>query len=152
MRSYGCGCLSLLAIVIFGAVLIRGPLFERVSPETLRSGHEQVALRELKTILSVESQYYAQFGSFPPSLASLGPPATGDPRPEAAAMISKSLASGLKGGYKFEAHATPDGFVVTAVPQSYGFSAQRSYYVDQTLVLHQSSGRRPAGPNSPGLN
>jgi hypothetical protein len=39
-------------------------------------------------------------------------------------------------GYRFEVQVKPGGFQVTAVPEKYGITGKRSFYVDETNILH----------------
>ena len=38
-------------------------------------------------------------------------------------------------GYRIEVRLKPDGFEATAVPNKYGVTGKRSFYLDQTNVL-----------------
>jgi len=40
--------------------------------------------------------------------------------------------------YKFDVTLRPHGFEATAVPEKYGISGIRSFYVDETLTLHSA--------------
>src|SRR2546422_3833000 len=55
--------------------------------------------------------------------------------PAAADLIPKSLAEGKNSGYIFAVQGTPTGYAVTAVPEGFGSSGNRTFYSDQTLVI-----------------
>jgi len=44
--------------------------------------------------------------------------------------------SGKLTGYRFEVKVKPGGFQITAVPEKYGVTGKRSFYLDETNVLH----------------
>jgi type IV pilus assembly protein PilA len=97
----------------------------------------------------VETQYYSQFGRYAVSLAELGPPASGTAGPSAADLISKDLSEGKKSGYIFNVSATPTGYAITAVPETFNSSGRRTFYSDQTLVVRNNWSQEPANVNSP---
>ena len=107
------------------------------------SAHETAAIQAIQTIHAVETQYYSQFGRYAVSLAELGPPASGAAGPAAADLISKD-AEGKKSGYVFTVSATPTGYAVSAVPESFNSSGRRTFYSDQTLVVRNNWVREPA--------
>lgn len=43
--------------------------------------------------------------------------------------------SGKLTGYRFEVQVKPGGFQVTAVPQKFGITGKRSFYVDETNIV-----------------
>lgn len=44
--------------------------------------------------------------------------------------------SGKLTGYRFDIQLKPGGFKITAVPEKFGVSGNRSFYMDETNVLH----------------
>jgi hypothetical protein len=54
-------------------------------------------------------------------------------------LIAKGLTSdpteGKLARYRFEVKVTPHGFEATAVPEKYGVSGNRSFFVDETRVI-----------------
>lgn len=110
---------------------------------------ETVVIREIKTIHEAETQYMSQFGQYATTLAMLGPPASGGPGPQASDLIPNSLASGEKDGYVFTLTATPSGYTVNANPKVYNSTGRRTFFSDQSMVIHQNWGQEPATPNSP---
>ena len=64
-------------------------------------------------------------------------------------MIGNDLAGGLKSGYKFTVTGNQGGYVINALPESFGSSGSRTFYSDQTMVIRQNYGQEPATPTSP---
>jgi hypothetical protein len=113
------------------------------------NAQEMAAVAEMETINKVEIQYYSMFGNYA-SLTQLGPPTQGGAEgPAAAGLLPASLVNGSSGGYNFTVTRTPNGYTVTAVPKSLLVTGRRTFYSDQTNVLHQNWGQEPATANSP---
>lgn len=110
---------------------------------------EMAAIQHIKTLHTAQAQYYSQFGRYAASLAELGPPASGNPGPQAADLIPGDLASGEKGGYRFRLEATPNGYAIHAEPVQFNTSGSRTFYSDQTLVIRNNYGPEPATAASP---
>jgi len=115
------------------------------------SSQETAALLAIRTLHTVQVQYYSQFGRYAASLTELGPPASGTPGPAGAGLIDRDLASGTKDGYKFTLTGTVSGYVIHADPEEYGKSGSRTFYSDQTMVIRQNHGPEPATADSPEL-
>jgi prepilin-type N-terminal cleavage/methylation domain-containing protein len=109
---------------------------------------ETSALNSIQTIQKMQTMYESQYGRYAASLAELGPPASGAPSPAAADLIRNDLANGEKQGYRFNLTASPGGYVVTAVPVTYGTSGNKSFYSDQTFVIRENYGPEPATAQS----
>jgi len=110
---------------------------------------ETAAIKAIQTIHQMEVQYQSQYGRYATSLTELGPPASGAPSPAAADLIGNDLSGGLKQGYKFTVTGTQGGYVVNANPVSYGNDGTRTFYSDQSMVIHQNFGPEPATASSP---
>jgi len=115
----------------------------------MQGAREMAVIREIGSIHQAETQYYSQFGKYATNLVQLGPPVSGADGPEAANIIPKILADGKKNGFIYTLTATPGGYSVTAVPESFGNSGRRTFYSDQTLVIRNNWGQEPATPASP---
>ena len=50
-------------------------------------------------------------------------------------QLLNDTSQGKLRGYRIEVRLKPDGFEATAVPNTYGVTGKRSFYVDQTNVL-----------------
>ena len=48
-----------------------------------------------------------------------------------------------------EIHATPGGYSLLAVPEIFEKTGRRSFFSDETHVIHQNWTRDPADANSP---
>ncbi|HXM44034.1 MAG TPA: hypothetical protein VN924_22555 [Bryobacteraceae bacterium] len=103
---------------------------------------ETAALKAVQTLNAAQALYHAQFGRFARSLNELGPPAGGPDNASAANLISADFAAGEKQGYKFTLTSTPTGYTITAAPSA--FCGSRTYYSDQSLVVRENVGPRPA--------
>lgn len=112
---------------------------------------EMAVIREIQTVNTTQSQYLSQFGKYASTLAELGPPSSGGPGPSAADLLPSSLASGDKDGYTFTVAATPQGYTVIAVPKVYNTTGRRTFYSDQTMIIHQNWSAEPANASSPEL-
>jgi prepilin-type N-terminal cleavage/methylation domain-containing protein len=111
--------------------------------EELKLAHETAAVQQIKTIQAMQAQFYSQFGHFAGNLTELGPP------PPGAGLISKTLAEGKRSGYLFEIRGNPGGYTLTAVPETFGKSGRRSFFSDESHVIHESWTQQPADVNSP---
>jgi type IV pilus assembly protein PilA len=115
----------------------------------MQGAREMAVIREIGSIHQAETQYYSQFGKYATALTQLGPPVSGADGPEAANIIPKILADGKKNGFTYTLTATPSGYAITAVPDSFGNTGSRTFYSDQTLVIRNNWGQEPATPASP---
>jgi type IV pilus assembly protein PilA len=145
-RHQGFSLIELLIVIaiILIIITIAVPKYNSVQ----RYMRETAAIKAIQTIHQVETQYQSQYGRYAASLAELGPPASGAPSPAAADLISNDLAQGTKQGYKFTVTAIPGGYQVNANPEVYGTSGSRSFYSDQTMVIHENYGPEPATVSS----
>jgi type IV pilus assembly protein PilA len=146
-RRRGFSLIELLIVIaiILVIVTIAVPQYNK----QMMSAHETAAQQAIQTLHAVETQYYSQFGRYAVSLAELGPPASGAAGPSAADLISKDLSEGKKSGYIFNVSATPTGYAITAVPETFNSSGRRTFYSDQTLVVRNNWSQEPANVNSP---
>jgi len=147
-RKYrrGFSLIELLIVVsiILILITIAVPKFTHAQMFT----RETAAIQAVKTIHTAEVQYQSQFGRYAASLTELGPPASGAPSASSADLIGNDLANGEKQGYRFTLSAVPGGYVVNATPVSYGSSGSRSFYSDQSMVIHENDGPEPATAQS----
>jgi prepilin-type N-terminal cleavage/methylation domain-containing protein len=151
MRSPNRGFSLLELLVVIAAIVV---VLTVAIPNLLKaklSATETMVLREVQTIGQAEIQYASLFGKYAATLAELGPPATGIAGPQAAELIPGKLASGEKNGYLYTLTLTSTGFAVSASPKEFGNTGRRTFYLDQSGVVHQNWGREPATANSPEL-
>ena len=146
-RRRGFSLIELLIVIAIILIIITIALPRFSSAQ--RYAKETAALGAIRTIHTVQVQYYSQYGKYATSLTELGPPTSGASSPAAAELIDSTLASGEKGGYKFTLSANGGGYVINAMPVAFGVSGSRTFYSDQSMVLRQNFGQEPATINSP---
>jgi prepilin-type N-terminal cleavage/methylation domain-containing protein len=146
-RRRGFSLIELLIVIaiILIIIMIAAPRLSRAR----MYAQETAAIAAIKTIHTVQVQYYSQFGRYAASLAELGPPASGAASPAAADLIGNDLAGGEKQGYKFTLTGTQGGYIINATPVAFNSSGSRTFYSDQTMVVRQNYGQEPATANSP---
>ncbi len=114
------------------------------------NAQEMAAVAEIQNINKMEIQYYSQFGNYATALTQLGPPAQGGTEgPNSAGLLPANLTQGSSGGYNFTLTQTPGGYAIVAVPKSFNSTGRRTFFSDQTDVVHQNWGQDPATANSP---
>jgi type IV pilus assembly protein PilA len=148
-RRRGFSLIELL--IVISIILIIAAIAVPKMNKQLMLAREQAAIRQINTLHQAETQYYSQYGRYAANLAELGPPASGADGPAAANIIPKNLADGKNSGYLFAVAATPTGYSVTAIPEAFGNTGNRSFYSDQTLGIRQSFTAEPASATSPDL-
>ena len=146
-RRRGFTLIELLVVVAIIAVLLAIAI--PIAKTAKLNATETVVAREMQTIHQAQMQYSSQFGVYAASLRELGPPAQGDPGPNAAKLIPRSLSSGEKDGYVFTLSKTPGGYTANAAPKIYGDTGRRTFYIDEDGTVHQNWGRTPAAADSP---
>ena len=132
--------ISIVLFVIPVLVSLTVPIFTR----SRIYGRETAAIQAIKTINTAEIQYQSRFGRYAASLTELGPPASGAPNASAAELIGNDLANSEKQRYRFTVAPVHGGYVVNALPASYGISGSRSFFSDQTMVIRENDGPEPA--------
>ncbi len=146
-RRRGFSLIELLIVIAIILIIITIALPRFSSAQ--RYAKETSALGAIRTIHTVQVQYYSQYGKYASSLTELGPPSSGAATPAAADLIDGTLATGEKGGYKFTVGPNSGGYVINANPVAFGVSGSRTFYSDQSMVLRQNFGPEPATANSP---
>jgi type IV pilus assembly protein PilA len=148
-RQQGFSLIELL-IVIAIILIILAIAVPKMSQSRMHA-QEMAAIAEVQTVNKAELQYYSQFGQYATTLTQLGPPAGGAQGPQAADLIPAGLASGSASGYNFTIAQIPTGYSVTAVPKAFGSTGRRTFYSDQSGVVHENWGQEPATAQSPEL-
>ncbi len=146
-RESGFSLIELL-IVIAIILIIAAIAVPKLNNQRMNA-QEMAAIRQIGTVHTAQVQYYSQFGRYATSLAELGPPTSGQAGPQAADLIPKTLSDGKNTGYVFTVQGAPTGYVVNANPEVFGSSGRRTFFSDQTNVIHQNWGQEPATVNSP---
>lgn len=103
---------------------------------------EEAVIKALQGLKEAIERYQRAFGTLPRSLAELGPAPPGEISPEQASLVSKDLASGQAGGYRFVYHtvgasgSNAQTFELTATPEDYGKTGLRSFFMDGDGQIH----------------
>jgi type IV pilus assembly protein PilA len=138
-REKGFSLIELLIVVaiilIIAAIAIPSLMRAKIA------ANEASAVGSLRTIDTALQSYATTYGgSFPSSLAVLGPSST--PSSAAADLLDAVLISGTKSGYIFTytpGTASPTGIIsdytINADPITRGTSGQRSFFTDVTLII-----------------
>ncbi len=147
-RQAGFSLIELL--IVIAIILILAAIAIPNFSKQRMNANETAAIRQIRdTINPMQAQYYSQFGRFATTLAELGPPTSGPEGPAAAGLIPKTLAEGKNTGYIFAITKTAVGYAVTAVPEVFGGTGRRTFYSDESQVIHQNWGQEPATVQSP---
>ena len=147
-RTGGFSLIELL-IVIAIILIILAIALPKMNQARMNA-NETAAVSQIRTLQQAEAQYMSQFGRYAVSLAELGPPAGGAATgPAASDLISGNLAAGENTGYVFNLLGTPKGFDLTAIPKTFNSTGRRTFYSDQSGVIHENWGQEPATVQSP---
>ena len=103
------------------------------------AANETAAMARLRAIASAEARYQVDSGGEYGTLDQL---------------IQKRYVNDPSGGkltgYRFEVQVKQGGFQVTAVPEKFGITGKRSFYVDETNVVHAADKKgAPATASDP---
>jgi type IV pilus assembly protein PilA len=146
-RRRGFSLIELLIVIAIILIIITIAL-PRLSRARMYS-QETAAIAAIRAIHTAQVQYYSQYGRYAASLNELGPPTSGAASPAAAELIGNDLSGGEKQGYKFTLTGNAGGYVINANPVAFGNSGSRTFYSDQSMVVHQNYGPENATANSP---
>ena len=136
-------------LIVVAIILIIAAIAVPKIDKARMAAQEMAAVEQVKTIQAGEAMYYSQFGQFATKLEELGPPAGGPAGPSAADLIPGDLAKGIKTGYQFILIGGPAGYTVNANPVSFNITGRRTFFSDQSHVIHENWGAEPATINSP---
>jgi prepilin-type N-terminal cleavage/methylation domain-containing protein len=146
-RRRGFSLIELLIVIAIILIIITVAL-----PKLTRArmyAQEVAAIQAIKTIHTGQVSYFSQFGRYAVSLAELGPPASGAASGAAADFIGNDLSNGKKQGYIFTVAAVQGGYTVSAVPETFGNTGSRTFFSDQSMVVHEHYGPEPATAQDP---
>ena len=135
LKSYCVTAFSLIALLVVVSIVLTNGVIN-----THKKSYELGALMDIDRIHTAQAQYQSQYGRYASTLAELGPP-TG--------LISRGLASGVKGGYKFRLQQTQQGYAINADPVTFKTTGRLTFYSDQSLIIHQNPTAEPATADSP---
>jgi len=145
-RRRGFSLIELLIVIAIILIIITIAMPKLTNAK--KFAQETAALRAIQTIHTAEVQYNSQYGRYATSLTELGPPASGAASAASADLIQNDLASGTKQGYKFTLTGNNGGYVVNANPVNYGTDGNKTFYSDQSMVIHENNGPEPATATS----
>ena len=95
-------------------------------------------------------QYKSQFGRYACTLKEIDRELAAPPHSPGADLIGNELSGGEIGGYRFTLTCSAGGYVITAVSSfTFGTSGIRTFYSDQSQVIHQNFGPEAATASSP---
>ena len=103
--------------------------------------NETAAIAEVRTIQAAQTRHFAQFGRWAGSLKEL----------ESVGMIDAELSSGHKTGYRYQLTQAERGYTISVTPNAFNESGSRSFYSDQTMVIHEHRGPAMATAGDPAL-
>jgi type IV pilus assembly protein PilA len=147
LREAGFSLIELLIVVAIILVLL-GIMLPQVN-KIRENGNETRAVAEVRTLNLAQTQYSSQFGRFANSLAELGPATgAGSEGPSASGLIPTDLAKGVSNGYNFTLTGNGAAYTISAVPVAFGSTGRRTFYSDQSGVIHQNWGAEPATAQS----
>ena len=108
-------------------------------PRLGRSGmyaHEVAAITVIRAIHSAQTQYYSHNTViYATSLAELS---------STTSLHGSDFAAGRKLGYIFNVAGSQGGYYVQAVPEAFDASGGRTFFSDQTMVMHEHCGPEQA--------
>lgn len=125
-----------------GLLVINVPALIRQWEQAELEANEQTAVADLVVLEQAIQTYRRAFEQWPNSLAQLGPAPPNEVSPDHAQLVPARLASGETDGYRFRFHLITSpkgdivGFDLGAVPQEYGKSGRRSFFLDSEGKLH----------------
>ncbi len=141
-KRNGFSLIELLVVVAIIMVIVAMAI-----PNVLRTrmtANETSAVGSLSTLNSACITYLTIYGSYPPSLAALGPGSAVNSN--SADLIDSVLASGAKSGYNFiytpgskDNSGRVNVYSIRAEPINPGTTGQRSFFTDQSGVIRSSS-------------
>lgn len=127
MRKRGFTLVEIMIVVaiiaLLAAIAIPNLLRARVN------ANEAAAVSALKTVATSAVSYRSVSSSYPGVLASMAAPNVTPP------YIDAVLGTGAKSGYSFLLTGSTNTFTATAIPQTFGTTGNRSFYVDESGVI-----------------
>jgi hypothetical protein len=98
---------------------------------TLRENPDAPAMANIRAIHSAEIEFFSRYGRYG-GLSELGP--------AGADLLGGELAEGHLQGYTFLVRTSEFGYAIQSAPINRDRMHFRSYYSDQSLVIHESCG------------
>lgn len=125
-----------------GLLVINVPALVKQWEAAELAANENAAIGDLLTIEQGVKTYHEAFGRWPQMLKELGPAPPNEVSPEHAQILSAGLASGTTDGYRFRYRLVSndkgviEGFELGAVPETYGKTGRRSFFLGMKGKLH----------------
>jgi type II secretory pathway pseudopilin PulG len=129
-------------LISLGLVLLDIPQLSKQWAESDLAAREDAVVADLRALNDAIQTYRRAFGKLPDSLSQLGPAPKDQISPDQASLVSDQLADGNDGGYRFRYRIVPgtqedqSAFELAAMPDDYGKTGRRSFFVDSTGKVH----------------
>jgi type II secretory pathway pseudopilin PulG len=143
---------AFIPFLIIAAIAIPNLLRSRIA------ANQASAVGSLRTINVAAITYASTYNEgYPPTLVSLGPPASGlPPSASAAGLIDEVLASGRKSGYAFtytagekDSEGRIEAYTVHADPITPGSTGLNYYFTDQSGVIREEHDKQATEQSPP---
>jgi type II secretory pathway pseudopilin PulG len=134
-------------LISLGLVLLDIPQLSKQWAESDLAAREDAAVSDLRALDDAIQTYRRAFGKLPDSLSQLGPAPKDQVSPDQADLVSDHLAAGSDGGYRFRYRIVPGAredetsFELAAMPDDYGKTGRRSFFVDAAGKVHGADKR-----------
>jgi len=129
-------------LISLGLVLLDIPQLSKQWAASELAAREDAAISNLRSLEDAIQTYRRAFGKLPDALAQLGPAPKDQVSPDQASLVSEELAAGSEGGYRFRyriasgAQEDETAFELAALPDDYGKTGRRSFFVDTAGKVH----------------
>jgi type IV pilus assembly protein PilA len=143
---------SLIELLIVVAIIL---IIAAIAiPNLLRSkmaANEASAVGSLRTLNTACVTYSTTYGTYPPTLASLGPAGGGGASSTTADLIDSVLSAGGKSGYlfSFTPGASNLSYQINADPVTRGQTGQRSFFTDSSGVIRSNVAAAASNASNP---
>jgi hypothetical protein len=108
------------------------------------------AITAIRATHTAQSQYFSQFQRYATNLRELGRPRVGElASAQAADLISLDLVAGAKEGYQFDLSGDGTRYTITARPTTFNVTGRRTFFSDQSLIIHEHYGPERATAQDP---
>lgn len=129
-------------LISLGLVLLDIPQLSKQWAASELAAREDAAISNLRSLEDAIQTYRRAFGRLPDALAQLGPAPKDQISPDQASLVSGELAAGSDDGYRFRyriasgAQEDETAFELAALPDDYGKTGRRSFFVDTAGKIH----------------
>ncbi len=148
---------SLIELLIVVAIIL---IIAAIAiPNLLRSkmaANEASAVGSMRTLNTAAVTFSTSYGGYPPTLAALLPPSSGQASSTAADLVDSVLGTGTKSGYAFTyaaANSDTNGnyqtYTISAAPTALGTTGQRYFFTNQSGVIRAAVSTTATVASSP---